>query len=110
MIGVESPAGCEGGGAIASRWPTLFPADAGTPSIDRHSGQWRARNVAKQLGRGLQEEHDRGSAMADLPPDSGPGNRRPPLLDAAGQSVDVVGRWAYETAGSGWVSSAVAHV
>jgi len=37
------------------RWwgpvPTLFPADAGTPSIDRHSGQWHAWNVTKWPGQ-----------------------------------------------------------
>jgi len=37
------------GGAIAGRSPTLFPADAGTPSIDRH--RRRTRNFAKRRGR-----------------------------------------------------------
>ena len=32
---------------MAGRPPILFPADAGTPSIDRHSGRWCAQNVAK---------------------------------------------------------------
>ena len=37
-------------GAIAGWSPVLFPAYAGTPSIDQHSRWWRARNVAKWLG------------------------------------------------------------
>ena len=51
MIRVGSPWG-EGKkrGAIAGWSPVLFPADAGTPSIDRRSRWWRARNVAKWLG------------------------------------------------------------
>jgi len=35
-------------GAITGRSPMLFPADAGTPLTDRHSRQWRARNVVKR--------------------------------------------------------------
>ena len=32
--------------------PTLFPADAGTPSINQHSRWWLARNVTKWPGDG----------------------------------------------------------
>jgi len=39
-----------GGGTIAGRSPTMFLADAGTPSIHRHRGQWHARNIAKWPG------------------------------------------------------------
>jgi len=42
-------------GGIAGRLPTLFPAHARTPSIDRHSGQWRTQNVAKRPGEGPTE-------------------------------------------------------
>ena len=52
VIVVGLPAGVRGGGAIAGQSPTLFRADAGTPSIDRHSGQWRTQNVTKQPGEG----------------------------------------------------------
>ena len=45
------------------------------------------------------------------PPDDWPGNHRlPPPSDTAGQSVDVAGGWVRETAGSGRVSGAVAHL
>jgi len=55
VIRVGSPVGgVKQGGAIAGRSPKPFPADAGTPSIDRHSGQWHARNAAKRPGEGLQ--------------------------------------------------------
>ena len=79
VIGVGLSAGARRAGAIAGRTPVLFPADDGTPSIDRHSRQWRARNVAKRLGEGLQGERDRGSTMADWPSHGGPGNRGPPV-------------------------------
>ena len=55
VIVVGSLAGVRGGGAIAGQSPTLFRADAGTPSIDRHSGQWRTQNVTKQPGEGATE-------------------------------------------------------
>jgi len=45
--------GHEGRGAIAGRPPMPFPADAGTPPIDRHSRQWRTWNVAKWPGEGV---------------------------------------------------------
>jgi len=48
--------------------------------------------------------------MADRPPDDGRGESLCPPSDATGQSVDVVGGWAHKTAGSGWVSFAVAHL
>jgi len=48
--------GGAGGGAIDGRSLTPFPGDAGTPSIDRHSGQWRARNVAKRPWEGATME------------------------------------------------------
>jgi len=55
-------------------------------------------------------ERDQGSVMADQPPDDRPGNRCPPPVDAAGQLVNIAGGWACETARSGRVSGAVAHV
>ena len=54
--------GAKGKGAITGRPPTLFPADAGTPSIDRHNRRWHTQNGQ---GKGLQGKCDRGSAMAD---------------------------------------------
>jgi len=52
-----------------------------------------------------------GKCSSHRPPDDGPGNHRlPPPSDTAGQSVDVVGGWARETASSGRVSGAVAHL
>jgi len=33
----------------------LFPADARTQLIDRRSGRWRARNVAKRPGQGVDD-------------------------------------------------------
>jgi len=67
------------GEAIASRSPTLFLADAGTPSIDQHSRQRHARNVAKWLGATGRTTGDaqwpiglwttgRGIAVPPLPP------------------------------------------
>jgi len=48
----------------------------------------------KMAGGGLQEERDRGSAMANRSLDGGPGNRRAhPLSDAAGQSVGIAALW-----------------
>jgi len=102
----------EGGGGDRRPVPMLFPADAGTPSIDQHSRLWHTRNVAKRLG--ATGERDRGRAMADRPADDGPGNRRaappPSPLDAAGQSVNVAEGWASKTTGSGRISVAVAHL
>ena len=89
---------------IARRPPMLFPANARIPSIDI---------VGDGTPETLQQgERDRWSAMADRPADDGMGNSRPfpPLSDAAGQLVDVVGGWARKMAGSGRVSSAVAHL
>ena len=64
----------------------------------RHSRRWRTQNVAKRP-----EECDRGSAMADQPLDDRPGNRRLPLSDGGGQSVDVAGGWVRETVDvAGW--------
>ena len=48
--------------------------------------------------------------MADWPLDDGPGNHWAPPSDAAGQSVNVTGGWARETAGNGRVSGVVVHV
>ena len=87
MIGVGSPAGARRG-AIAGRSLTLFPADAESPLIDRHSGRWRAQNVAKQLGTATGGARP-GKRSGRLAPGDGPGNCRPPTLDATGQSVDV---------------------
>ena len=97
------------------RWwgpvPTLFPADAGTPSIAIDiAGNGTCETSQNGQGRRLQGEHDLESAMADRPPDNGLGNRRPPPLDTAGQTVDVAVRWARETAGSGRVSAALVRV
>ena len=41
--------GARGGGGDRRPVPMLFPADAGTLSIDQHSRLWRTRNVAKRL-------------------------------------------------------------
>jgi len=60
-------------------------------------------------GRGLQGERDRGSAIANRPPDDRPGNCPPPCW-TAGQSVDVAGGWARETVGSAQVSGTMAHM
>jgi len=54
--------------------------------------------LQKGRGRGLQEECDQGSTMADRP------------SDATGQSVDIAGIWALKTVGSCRVSGAVMHV
>ena len=104
VIGVGSPVGARRGrGAIAGRPPTPGPhrsidiAGGGTPETS-------------QNGRGATDECNRGSSMADRPRDDGPGNHCAPPSDATGQSVDVVGGWAHKTAGSGWVSFAVAHL
>jgi len=57
-------------------------------------------------------ERDRGSATAIGPWTTGRGITASPLLlsDTAGQSVDVAGGCARETAGSGRVSGAVVHL
>jgi len=77
----------------------LFPADVGTPSIDRHSGQRHARNVAKWPGEGGYTESTTGEVQWPSAPYDGSGNHRPPPLDTAGQSVDVTGGWASFMAG-----------
>jgi len=78
-----------GGGVIASQSPTLFPADEGTQSNDRHSGQWGAQNVAKRPGEGatgkarLGKHNDRSvlgqGAGESSPPSLSPHPRRTPL-------------------------------
>ena len=84
--------GAKGGRAITDRPPN----NAGTPipacgrSIDIVAVVHPKHH--KTVG-GLPEECDLKSAMADQLPDDGPGNRRPPSSDAAGQLVDVAGRW-----------------
>ena len=50
VIGVGSPAWSRRWKTIADWYPALFPADARTPSIDRHSRRWCAQNGTKQLG------------------------------------------------------------
>ena len=77
----------------------LFLADVGTPSIDRHSGQRHARNVAKWPGEGGYTESTTGEVQWPSTPYDGSGNCRPPQLDTAGQSVDVTGGWASFMAG-----------
>ena len=72
--------GHEGGGVIASQsrhcsQPMLGP-HRHLRTIDGHSGRWRAQNVANRWGLAM-GECDRGSAMADWPPDDGPGNAPP---------------------------------
>jgi len=69
------------GGAITGGPLTLFPADAGTPYINRYSGQWRTRNVAKRPGgyRG------RATEEAQWPQTAGLGIA---VSDTAGQSVN----------------------
>jgi len=81
--------GGAGGGRLPASPSTLFPADVGTPSIDRHGGQWRARNVVKRPGEGAT-----GCATLKVPWRIGPGRRAgespcplPPPSDATGQSV-----------------------
>jgi len=99
----------EGGRGDHRPDPAPFLADDGTPSLpadDQHSRQWRAQN-----GRGrVRGERDRGSATAIGPRTTGRGITASPPSDTAGQSVDVAGGWARETAGSGRVSGAVAHL
>jgi len=74
----------------------------------QYSRQWRAQN-----GRGVEYG---GSATGECnghwPADDGPGITAspPPPSDTAGQSVDVAAGGARETAGSGRVSGAVAHL
>jgi len=102
-------------GAIAGWSPVLFPAYAGTPSIDQHSRWWRARNVAKWLGA------TGGARLGTRSGRSACGRRarespfRPFPLPvrchyATGQSFDVAGGWARKTVGIGQVSGAVAHL
>ena len=96
-------------GGIAGRPPTLFPADAGTPSIDRHSGWWRAINTAERPGKGATRWARQGKSKHR----SAPGRRAgesPPPSDSTGQSVNVAGGWACKMVGSGRVSGAVVHV
>jgi len=94
-------------GAITGRSPMLFPADAGTPLTDRHSRQWRARNVVKRPVGGLQ-----GSATGQAQWQIGlrTVGRESPPAPVAGKLVDVAGAWVHRMAGSGQVSSAVARV
>jgi len=105
VIGVGSPAGARRGRGDHRLDPAPFPADDGTPSPpadDQHSRQWRAQN-----GRG---ERDRGSATAIGPQTTGQGiTASPRRTSLDNRSTSCVG-WARETAGSGRVSGAVAHV
>ena len=68
----------------------------------------------KTVGGRVRGERDRGSATAIGPRTTGQGITAspPPPSDTAGQSVDVAGGGgcARETAGSGRVSAAVAHL
>jgi len=79
-----------GGGVIANQPPTPFQEDAGTPSphglidIAGSDAPYRRPTGPRTMGR-------------ELPP-------------AAGESADVAGGWARETAGSGRVSGAMVHV
>jgi len=88
VIGVGSPAGARRG-AIAGRSLALFPADAESPLIEPLSGRWHAQNVAKRPGTGATGGTRPGKRSGRLALGDGPGNRRPPTSDAAGQSVDV---------------------
>jgi len=75
------------------------------PADDQHSRQWRAQN-GRGEGTG---ERDRGSATANGPRMMGRGitpSRRTPLDNRSTSR----GGWARETADSGHVSGAVAHL
>jgi len=88
--------GTKGGGAIAGWYPMLFPADAGTPSIDP---TWQA--VARPKRHKTARGGGGGRAWESL---------SPPLSDAAGQLVDVAGGWVRKTVGSSRVSGTMAHL
>jgi len=51
VIGVGSPVWEWMGGRSPDSPRCCFPVDAGTPSIDRHSGRWHGRNIAKRPGK-----------------------------------------------------------
>ena len=95
--------GAKGRWTIAGRgWsPTLFPADAGTPSIDWHSRRWEDRNATKQLEEGAtggarpgkcNGQSASGWQAGELPTAA-------PTSDAAGQLVDVAGGMGKENGG-----------
>ena len=97
VIGVGSPAGAWWGDRQTV--PNAVPGQCQDP-IHRHSGWWQ-----------------RGSATDEAKWPIGPQTTgwgiaapSPPLSDAAGQLVDVVGGWARKMAGSGRVSGAMAHL
>ena len=82
---------------VAERFPLLFPANTLNPSIDRHSGQWRARHFAKRSEEGATGGTRLGQRNDWSAPRRRAGESPGPLSDAAEQS-----------AGSGRVSGAVA--
>jgi len=94
------------------RWwgpvPTLFPADAGTPSIDRHIGQWHAWNVTKWPG----QEATGGARPGKHNGRSAPGQwaGESPPTPIGHRWTNSWHRWARETAGSGRVSATLVHV
>ena len=114
-----------GGQSPASpwRWSRPMPGPhTRLQMINRHSGWWCARNVAKQRwlpemsqnGRGRRH---RGSATREVQQLIGPQTTGweiaaspTPMLDVAGQSVDIACRCDREMASSSQVSGAVAHV
>ena len=97
-------------GGIARRSPMLFPANARIPSIDIVGGG-TPETLQNGHGGGYSGSATDEAQWPIGPQTTGWGIAAPsPLSDAAGQLVDVVGGWARKMAGSGRVSSAVAHL
>ena len=89
--------------------PAPFPADDGTPSApadDQHSRQWCAQNGRGRVRGSSTGEAQRPSAPGRRARKSPPTPRRTPLDNRSTSR----GGWASETAGSGRVSGAVAHL
>jgi len=107
VIGVGSLAGAQRGDHRPD--PVPFPADDGTPlppADDQHSWQWRAQNGWGEGTGGARP----GSATAIGPQTTDRGiTASPHQTSLDNRSTSRVG-WACETAGSGRVSSAVAHL
>jgi len=112
LLPVLQPLRCEGGGGGGGdRRPDLapFPANDGTPlppADGRHSGRWRTQNG---WGEGT-GERDRGSATAIGPWTTGRGITASPCRTPLDNRSMSRAGWARETAGSGRVSGAVAHL
>ena len=102
MIGVGSPAGARRGCHRPD--PAPFPADDGTPTPpadDQHSRQWRAQN-----GGGLRRSVTGEAQRPSAPRTTGQGITASPPV---GRRWTREG-WARETASSGRVFGAVAHL